>query len=166
MPAEDSKTAERLRKSIRLGAYPVIEYRGLVFAYMGPPDRQPDFPIYDACVYDDMSSATYKAPYRCNWIQVLDAIMDPTHTTYLHSRNSHPQFSEGMKAEGALKFYEQNDNHFLGSSTRRVGDNVWVRVNELILSQLHAGWFSFCCRRHAAMLFWTFLFHPMGRTGG
>ena len=133
MPAEDSKTAETLRKNTRLGAYPVIEYRGLVFTYMGPPDRQPDFPIFDACIYDDMTSATYRAPYRCNWIQVLDAIMDPTHTTYLHSRNSHPQFSEGMKAEGILKFYERNDNHFLGSSTRRVGDNVWVRVNELIL---------------------------------
>ena len=133
MPAEDSKTAERLRESTRLGAYPVVEYRGLVFTYMGPPDRQPEFPIYDACIYDDMTSATYKAPYRCNWIQVLDAIMDPTHTTYLHSRNSHPQFSEGMKAEGVLKFYERNDNHFLGSSTRRVGDNVWIRVNELVL---------------------------------
>ena len=113
MPAEDSKTAETLRKNTRLGAYPVIEFRGLVFAYMGPPDRQPEFPIYDACIYDDMTSTTYKAPYRCNWIQVLDAIMDPTHTTYLHSRNSHPQFSEGMKAEGVLKFYERNDNHFL-----------------------------------------------------
>ena len=133
MPAEDSKTAETLRKNTRLGAYPVIEFRGLVFTYMGPPDQQPEFPIYDACIYDDMTSATYKAPYRCNWIQVLDAIMDPTHTTYLHSRNSHPQFSEGMKAEGVLKFYERNDNHFLGSSTRRVGDNIWVRVNELIL---------------------------------
>ncbi|MDE0309895.1 MAG: aromatic ring-hydroxylating dioxygenase subunit alpha [Acidiferrobacterales bacterium] len=133
MPAESSKTADMLRKTARLGAYPVIEYRGLIFAYMGPPDDQPDFPIYDACLYEDMTSAVYKAPYRCNWIQILDAILDPTHTTYLHSRNSHPQFSEGMKAEGVLQFYERHENHFLGSATRRVGDNVWVRVNELIL---------------------------------
>ena len=132
-PAEDSKTADLLRKSTRLGAYPVIEYRGLLFTYMGPPQQQPEFPIYDACVYDEMTSVTYKAPYRCNWIQILDAILDPTHTTYLHSRNSHPQFSEGMAADGVLKFYQRNENHFLGASTRRVGDNVWVRVNELIL---------------------------------
>ncbi len=133
MPAENSKTADIVRKTKRLGAYPVIEYRGLIFTYMGPPELQPEFPVYDACVYQDMTSTPYEAPYKCNWIQVLDAIMDPTHTTYLHSRNSHPQFSEGMKAEGVLKFYERNDNHFLGSSSRRVGDNVWVRVNELIL---------------------------------
>src|SRR5271167_2677835 len=29
------------------GAYPVHEYAGLVFAYMGPPGKQPDFPILD-----------------------------------------------------------------------------------------------------------------------
>ena len=132
-PAEDSKTADLLRKNTRLGAYPVIEYRGLLFTYMGPPQQQPEFPVYDACAYDEMTSVTYKAPYRCNWIQILDAILDPTHTTYLHSRNSHPQFSEGMAADGVLKFYQRHENHFLGASTRRVGDNVWVRVNELIL---------------------------------
>ncbi len=133
MPAEDSRTAEKLRQNSRLGAYPVVEYRGLIFAYMGPPDLLPKFPIYDACVYEAMISSPYKAHYRCNWIQVLDAIMDPTHTTYLHSRNSRPQFSEGMKEDGAIRFHEPSENHFLGSSTRRVGDHVWVRVNELIL---------------------------------
>ena len=100
---------------------------------MGPPEKQPEFPVYDAFLYEGMASATYKVPYACNWIQVLDAILDPTHTTYLHSKNSHPQFSEGMRIDGVLKFFERNENHFLGSSTRRIGDNAWVRVNELIL---------------------------------
>ncbi len=133
MPAEDSRTADTLRKRTRLGAYPVVEYRGLIFTYMGPSELQPEFPVYDACIYEGMTSAPYKASYQCNWIQILDAILDPTHTTYLHSQNSHPQFSEGMKADGVLKFYERGENHFLGASTRRVGSNVWIRVNELIL---------------------------------
>lgn len=134
-PAEDPtvRAVEIVKERTRLGAYPVVEYRGLVFAYMGPPDKQPEFPIYDAFEHEGMTSAPYKAPYTCNWIQVQDAIMDPTHTTFLHSQNSHPQFSEGMKAAGELKFYERNENHFLGTSTRRIGENAWVRLNELIL---------------------------------
>ena len=28
-------------------AYPTLEYKGLVFAYMGPPDKRPAFPSYD-----------------------------------------------------------------------------------------------------------------------
>lgn len=134
-PGEEStaKAAETVRERTRLGAYPVIEYNGLIFAYMGPPELMPEFPIYDAFEIKDMVNRPYKAPYTCNWIQVLDAIMDPVHTTFLHSQNSHPQFSEGMSEIGELKFYERNENHFLGSSTRRVGDNAWVRMNELIL---------------------------------
>ncbi len=131
--APDAAAAEQVRADTRLGAYPVMEFRGLVFAYLGPVEEMPEFPVYDTYTIDDLVMRPYKAPYRCNWIQVLDAIMDPVHTTFLHSTNSHPQFSEGMGELGELEFYERNKNHFLGSSTRRVGDNAWVRVNELVL---------------------------------
>jgi phenylpropionate dioxygenase-like ring-hydroxylating dioxygenase large terminal subunit len=30
-------------------AYPTLEYKGMVFAYMGPPDTKPTFPVYDTC---------------------------------------------------------------------------------------------------------------------
>jgi phenylpropionate dioxygenase-like ring-hydroxylating dioxygenase large terminal subunit len=34
-------------KQIQHPCYPVREFGGLVFAYMGPPERLPEFPIYD-----------------------------------------------------------------------------------------------------------------------
>src|SRR6202162_1315442 len=36
-----------LKDRLYHGAYPVHEYAGLVFAYMGPPDKQPAFPVLD-----------------------------------------------------------------------------------------------------------------------
>ncbi len=36
-----------LKDRLYHGAYPVQEYHGLVFAYMGPLDQTPDFPIFD-----------------------------------------------------------------------------------------------------------------------
>jgi phenylpropionate dioxygenase-like ring-hydroxylating dioxygenase large terminal subunit len=30
------------------GAYPIYESHVVVFAYLGPPDRQPPFPVYDS----------------------------------------------------------------------------------------------------------------------
>jgi len=74
----------------------------------------------------------YRADYRCNWLQVLDAILDPIHTSFLHSRVSRAQFSEGLGEIGELLFYER-EMSFLGANVRRIGDNVWVRVNELVL---------------------------------
>ena len=39
-----------LKDRLYHGAYPTHEYAGIVFGYMGPPDRQPPFPVYDSCV--------------------------------------------------------------------------------------------------------------------
>ena len=37
-----------LKDRLYHGAYPTHEYCGIVFAYMGPPDQLPPFPVYDS----------------------------------------------------------------------------------------------------------------------
>ncbi len=129
---EDNVTAMRVRERVRLGAYPVEVYRGLIFAYLGPPEARPPFPHYDVYDLPDEVMVPYRAPFGCNWLQVLDAIVDPLHTAFLHSQISHLQFSQGFGEVGEMRFHERS-TRLLGTNTRRVGDNVWVRVNELIL---------------------------------
>ena len=46
----------RNRESYRQPWYPVVEYHGLVFAYLGPADRQPVFPRYD--IFEGLDLAT------------------------------------------------------------------------------------------------------------
>jgi len=133
-PGEDpeSKQAKKLRETFKLGAYPVIEFNGLVFSYLGPMDKIPEFPHYDSFKIPGNISSPYRINYNCNWIQVLDAIMDPLHTSFLHGQSSGVQFSEGFAEVGEIEFYERGIQ-YLGCNTRRINDNVWVRVNELIL---------------------------------
>jgi hypothetical protein len=133
-PGEDpeSKQAKKLRETFKLGAYPVIEFNGLVFSYLGPMDKIPEFPHYDSFEIPGNTSSPYRIDYNCNWIQVLDAIMDPLHTSFLHGQSSGIQFSEGFAEVGEIEFYERGIQ-YLGCNTRRINDNVWVRVNELIL---------------------------------
>ena len=128
----DSKQAAKLRETFKLGAYPVIEFNGLVFSYLGPMNKIPEFPHYDSFEIPGNTSSPYRIDYNCNWIQVLDAIMDPLHTSFLHGQSSGIQFSEGFAEVGEIDFYERGIQ-YLGCNTRRVDDNVWVRVNELIL---------------------------------
>jgi phenylpropionate dioxygenase-like ring-hydroxylating dioxygenase large terminal subunit len=99
---------------------------------MGPPEEIPDFPFYDSFSIPDIITRPYQVNYNCNWLQVLDAIMDPIHTSFLHSTISGTQFSEGLGEIGELEIYERGIQ-FLGSNTRRVDNHVWIRVNELIL---------------------------------
>ena len=131
-PGQPEAAQARLKSRVRLGAYPAFEYKGLVFAYMGPAEVLPEFPIYDALELPDMEMVPYKAPFRCNWLQVLDAIVDPIHTSFLHSSISREQFSEEFATVGEMDFFER-DSWLLGCNTRRVGDNVWLRLNELVL---------------------------------
>tara|TARA_B110001450_G_scaffold115664_1_gene109390 strand:- start:1028 stop:2389 length:1362 start_codon:yes stop_codon:yes gene_type:complete len=128
----DSKQAAKLRETFKLGAYPVIEFNGLVFSYLGPMNKIPEFPHYDAFEIPGNISSPYRINYNCNWIQVLDAIMDPVHTSFLHGQSSEIQFSEGFAEVGEIEFFERGIQ-YLGCNTRRIDDNVWVRVNELIL---------------------------------
>ena len=131
-PGQPPEAQARLKKRVRLGAYPAFEYQGLVFAYLGPPDETPEFPVYDTLELADMERVPYRAPFRCNWLQVLDAILDPIHTSFLHSSISREQFSAGFGEIGRIDFFERSA-WLMGTNTRRVGGNVWFRVNELVL---------------------------------
>ena len=132
IPGQPENISELVKRQASLGAYPVKEYRGLIFAYLGPIEKMPELPVYDTLEIEGQTLVPYRADYRCNWLQVLDAILDPIHTSFLHSRMSRAQFSEGMGELGELLFYER-EMSFLGANVRRVGDHVWVRVNELVL---------------------------------
>ena len=131
VPGQPAKVAEKICSTLRLGAYPVKEYKGLVFAYMGPPDKKPPFPIYDTFDLPRMEMVPYAAHYSCNWLQVLDAIVDPIHTSFLHSRASRPQFSQELGELGVLDFFDR-PMRLIGLNTRRVNDNIWARVNEMV----------------------------------
>ena len=132
VPGQPEHTQDFIKQKVRLGAYPTHEFKGLIFAYLGPVDKKPEFPRYDSLDFEDMEMVPYKAPFDCNWLQVLDAIVDPIHTSFLHSNMSRQQFSEGFGEVGHIDFFER-DSWILGCNTRRVGDNVWFRVNEVVL---------------------------------
>ena len=135
VPGQPPEAQARLKHGVRLGAYPAFEYRGLVFAYLGPPEAIPEFPVYDTFKLPDMEMVPYRAPFRCNWLQVLDAIVDPIHTSFLHSSISREQVSAGFGEIGRIDFFDRGA-WLMGTNTRRVGDNVWFRVNELVLPNL------------------------------
>ena len=65
------------------GAYPVREFKGLVFAYMGPPESRPPFPVYDSFELDNYRLEPWGGNVLpCNWIQVKENAMGPVHTSF------------------------------------------------------------------------------------
>ena len=129
----DSTLKDRLCQ----GAYPVHEYGGLVFAYMGPPEMQPDFPIFDTFHlpgYHLMAQPGYTWP--CNWLQVKENSMDPAHLAFLHTLPGSSGFTEDLAALGVWDYVETSAG-MVYIDTRRQGDKVWVRVADFIPPNIH-----------------------------
>ena len=125
------------------GAYPTHEYQGIVFAYLGPPDTQPPFPIYDSFTrpgYRLIPGQKYY--YPCNWLQILENAMDPVHTVFLHTIVSGSQFTDEFGKVPVLDFLETPIG-MLYIATRRVGQHLWARMVEIVapnLQQVAPGW--------------------------
>ena len=76
------------KDKIQHPAYPVAKLGGLLFAYMGPPEKKPSLPQWDILVrHDGMKKIDVCEVLRCNWLQAMENSVDPTHTYYLHSHN-------------------------------------------------------------------------------
>ena len=118
------------------GAYPVHEYSGIVFAYMGPPEEKPAFPTYDSYHrpgYRMIPGQKYF--YPCNWLQILENAMDPVHTAFLHTIVSGAVFTDEFGVLPELEFAETPVG-IIYIATRRVGDNIWARMVENVLPNL------------------------------
>jgi phenylpropionate dioxygenase-like ring-hydroxylating dioxygenase large terminal subunit len=97
----------RNRERYRQPWYPVVEYHGLIFTYMGPPERQPVFPRYD--IFEGSHrrrGGRHHRPLRvrwpdrgapCNWFQTHENSMDPYHVFILHNAISGPQFNPNLE---------------------------------------------------------------------
>jgi nitrite reductase/ring-hydroxylating ferredoxin subunit len=127
----------RLHERVCQGAYPTLEFTGLIFAYLGPPDRRPAFPLYDSFEVEGhrlMPAAKFTLP--CNWLQVKDNSMDPVHTAFLHALSSGYQFTEAFGAVPELD-WALTEAGMVYIATRRVGDLVWVRVCDYMPPNVH-----------------------------
>jgi phenylpropionate dioxygenase-like ring-hydroxylating dioxygenase large terminal subunit len=133
-PGEPAEST--LKDRLFHGAYPTHEYSGIVFVYMGPPDQQPPFPVYDSFIrpgYRLLPGRKYF--YPCNWLQIMENAMDPVHTAFLHTIVSGAQFTDQFGVIPELEFTE-TPLGMMYIATRRVGDNIWARMVEAILPNL------------------------------
>ena len=102
MPCETAEICKKM--DIWHPAYPTMEFGGLVFLYMGPPDTKPPLlPMFDIIdtrhrtdvvlvgkrLWDDHALGYVR---DCNWLQHFENAADPYHLVVLHEMISGDQF--------------------------------------------------------------------------
>ncbi|MEA2642953.1 MAG: hypothetical protein QOF51_4347 [Chloroflexota bacterium] len=84
-PAEPPESFFKM--TVKHTSYPCVEIGGLIFTYMGPPDKQPDFPHYNQLFATAGVRVVGNGGYteQCNVFQALhDNNMDPWHGEIAH----------------------------------------------------------------------------------
>ncbi|HVY57742.1 MAG TPA: Rieske 2Fe-2S domain-containing protein [Xanthobacteraceae bacterium] len=81
-------------KKIKLKSYPLIERGGVLWTYMGPPEKQPPLPEWEFIMVPADRTFTSKRLQECNWLQAMEGGIDSSHVSFLHSGalNSDPLF--------------------------------------------------------------------------
>jgi phthalate 4,5-dioxygenase len=77
---------ETFKKKINIISYPCVEAGDLIFAYMGPKDKQPPFPEFEWTKMPKSHRYVTKFLMECNYLQAMEGDYDPGHGPFLHSK--------------------------------------------------------------------------------
>jgi len=141
---------------VRQPWYPLVEKHGLLFTYMGPPDREPAFPRFSACedVGEDEELQVRGGLERIqlppggvvealigdqdyNWFQFHDNVLDPFHLYWLHGQLNGIQFVPTYAILPKVSF-EYTKDGVRSIQHRDLGDGrVHQRMGQSILPNMN-----------------------------
>ena len=134
MPSEPPES--NFRDRVTIGAYPVREFGGTVWAYLGPPESMPELPLMEWATLADEHRSAAMWIVESNWLQVLEGNVDTSHVSFLHSTNDG---IPGVREEGwldkapRLMVVDSNIGFAYGGRRASKNDNYYWRVTQFML---------------------------------
>jgi nitrite reductase/ring-hydroxylating ferredoxin subunit len=133
-PAEPAES--RFKEKLHHPAYPTHEAAGLIFAYMGPPEKQPLFPNYEWALAPADTVTVTKSHQDCNYLQGIEGECDSTHLQFLHWNFVQPtEVMRDYYRRPMLEYAtEEADFGMRLVAVRDAGENrAYVRVSSFVL---------------------------------
>jgi phthalate 4,5-dioxygenase oxygenase subunit len=140
VPSEPSENG--FCKRFRLKNYPLIEQGGVLWTYMGDPDKQPPLPEFEFALVPRTQSFTSKRLQECNWLQAMEGGIDSSHVSWLHrgNLNSDPLF-KGAKgnqynlndAKPVFEVVESTGGLMIGARRNAEGGNYYWRITPWVM---------------------------------
>jgi phthalate 4,5-dioxygenase len=135
------KAASDFKARLHQVAYPTREAGGMVWTYMGPPDRQPAFPLFPWNTVPANHVYSVKILQESNFVQGLEGGLDPIHVQFLHrqidgSRLNQRNVALGGAVDMAPDLYTLDTSYgFLSAAIRGHADpsRRYVRVTPFMM---------------------------------
>jgi 5,5'-dehydrodivanillate O-demethylase len=125
--------------NVKIPGYPLHEYSGLIFAYMGG-GAPPEFQLPRKDVFERPNGLLFarEETWPCNWLQQVENSMDAVHVSFVHHWGTVGTFGEVVAPVIPQLEYEETDAGIRQTATRsakskRVSD--WTFPNNNHISQ-------------------------------
>ena len=137
----DVPQAPQVCERMSITGYPCVERAGIVWAYMGPPEKQPEPPGVEWANLPDSHVFVSKRLQECNYLQAMEGGIDTSHVSFVHRFEvDGDPFHQGTKAneyikkDGNVTFEIERHDGGLTLFGRRKGepDSYYWRVTQWI----------------------------------
>src|SRR5438132_3152702 len=140
VPSEPEESG--FAKKIKLKSYPLVERGGVLWTYMGPPEKQPPLPEWEFAMVPASHSFMSKRFQESNWLQAMEGGIDSSHVSFLHSGElEHDPLFKGSKGNqynmGDMKpvfeVVESAGGLFIGARRNAENGNYYWRVTQWVM---------------------------------
>jgi phenylpropionate dioxygenase-like ring-hydroxylating dioxygenase large terminal subunit len=140
VPSEPEESG--FAKKIKLKSYPLVERGGVLWTYMGPPERQPPLPEWEFATVPAAHSFMTKRTQECNWLQAMEGGIDSSHVSFLHrgDLDSDPLFkgSRGNKynlsdAKPHFEVVESAGGLYIGARRNAEDGHYYWRITQWVM---------------------------------
>ena len=125
---------------IKAVAYPTHEMSGVIWAYMGPPEKRPAPPKFEWTQMPPSHRAISKVMEECNWLQALEGGIDTSHFTILHRQLKKDAKQPGISpdnvgVQGSAPSLEVDftDYGYRYYGIRPLGEQLYVRGYHFVM---------------------------------
>jgi len=135
------RPAEKRPRSyeIRIAGYPVHEYAGMVFAYMGEESPAPSFqlPCKDFLDQPGCHIQVREAIWDCNWFQQIENSLDAVHVSFVHVWGRMSRYGEELSTAIPDLEYSETTAGIQQKATRsksnvRISDWTFPNNNHIV----------------------------------
>jgi len=121
--------ASPMKAGLRIKAYPTVERGGIVWAYLGPPEKKPPEPNYEWTRAPSTHRAVSKSFQACNYLQALEGGLDTAHVSFLHNNRIGDRGNLFVR-DGAPKIevFETDYGYYYVASRKLDAKSNFVRV--------------------------------------
>jgi len=129
---------------VHIAAYPTVELGGIVWAYLGPPERMPAAPKFAWTQAPETHRHVSKVLQECNWLQGLEGGLDTSHAPIMHR----------LLTDNARRGGIKPSNPYVRAKAPNVVVDVtdygyqYVGIRELGAAEMHARTYHFILPFH------------------